>query len=86
MFAKLRKKLEGWKTVLWNAFLGLAPVLLVTLDKLQAVDLSQYMTWWMAIVVGFVVSAIGVWLRYVTTGPIGSKGDEPPAPDTKAGD
>lgn len=86
MFAKLRKKLEGWKTIIWNGFVALVPVLLVSLDKLQAVDLSQYMTWWMAIAVGFVVSAMGVWLRYITTGPVGAKGEEEPTPDTKAGD
>lgn len=86
MFAKLRKKLEGWKTIIWNGFLGLAPVLLVALDKLQAMDLSQYMTWYFAIAAGIIVGGIGTWLRYVTTGPVGSKGEEAPAPDTKAGD
>ena len=50
MFANLRERLKGWKTVLWNAFLGFAPVILVGLDKIQAIDLTQYMTWYMAIV------------------------------------
>lgn len=86
MFAKLREKLKGWKTMIWNGFVAVTPVALVSLDKLQALDLSQYMTWWMAIIVGFLVSAVGVWLRYVTTGPVGSKGEVAPAADTKAGD
>jgi hypothetical protein len=86
MLAKLRKRLEGWKTIIWNAFLGLAPVLLVALDKLQAMDLSPYMTWYFAIGAGILVGGIGTWLRYVTTGPVGSKGEEAPAPQTKAGD
>jgi len=86
MFAKIREKLRGWKTVVWNAFLGFAPVILVGLDKIQAIDLTQYMTWYMAIGVGIMVGGIGTFLRWMTTGPIGSKGDEAPAPATKAGD
>jgi len=82
----LKEKLKGWKTIIWNGFLGVMPVVLVALDKVAAVDMSQYTTWWMAIVVGAVVSAIGVWLRYITTGPVGAKGDEMPADDVKAGD
>jgi hypothetical protein len=82
----LRERLRGWKTIIWNGFVGVTPVVLVTLDKLQTVNLEQYMTWWMAIGVGFLVSAIGVWLRYITTGPVGSKGEDAPAPDAKAGD
>ncbi len=85
MLANLRERLRGWKTIIWNGFVGVTPVVLVTLDKLQTVNLEQYMTWWMAIGVGFVVSAVGVWLRYITTGPVGSKGEET-APDAKAGD
>lgn len=85
-FAALREKLKGYKTMVWNGFVAIVPVVLVSLDKLASVDLSQYMTWWMAIAVGFVVSAVGVWLRYITTGPVGAKGDEAPDPDVKAGD
>ncbi len=86
MFANLRERLRGWKTVIWNGFLGLTPALLVAVDKLQAMDLTPYMTWYMAIAAGILVGAIGTWLRYVTTGPVGSKGEEAPAPDVKAGD
>jgi predicted cobalt transporter CbtA len=86
MFAKLRQRLKGWKTILWNGFLGFAPAILVGLDKIQAIDLTQHMTWWMAIIVGVLVGGIGTLLRYITTGPVGSKGDEAPAQETKAGD
>lgn len=41
MLERLREKVKGWKTLIWNGFVALAPVVLVTLDKLQAVDLSQ---------------------------------------------
>ena len=85
-FAALREHLKGYKTIVWNAFLGFAPVVLVALDKVQAMDLSANMTWWVAIIVGVFVGGIGTLLRWMTTGPIGSKGDEAPAPQTKAGD
>ena len=31
-------------------------------------------------------TAIGVWLRYITTGPVGAKDDEKPVLDVKGGD
>ena len=85
MWRRFRRKLDGWKTIIWNGFLGVAPVVLVSLDKLASLDLSQYMTWWLAILVGCVVSVIGVWLRYITTGPVGAKDDETPVLDVKGG-
>mgnify|MGYP006354836269 CR=1 FL=1 len=36
MWRCCRKKLHGWKTILWNGFLGIAPVVLVSLDKLAS--------------------------------------------------
>ena len=86
MFAKLKEKLRGWKTIIWNAFLALAAPLAIAADKLGAVDFTDKVGPIGAVVIGFVVAAIGMWLRYVTTGPVGAKGDEAPAPDVKAGD
>lgn len=84
--AAFREKIRGWKTIIWNAIIAILPVALVALDKLQAVDLSQFMTPWAAIGVGFLVSAVGVWLRTITTGPVGATGTAEPAPNVKAGD
>lgn len=84
--AKLREKLKGWKTIIWNGFVALMPLVLVSLDKLQALDLTQYMSAPLAILAGFVIGGVGMGLRVVTTGPVGSKGDDAPAPDVKAGD
>jgi hypothetical protein len=86
MFAAIREKLRGWKTMIWNGFLALAAPIAVALQQLGAVDWSQYVGPIGAICIGLVVAAIGVWLRYVTTGPVGAKGDEAPAADVKAGD
>jgi cell division protein FtsX len=93
MFAGLRQKLVGWKTIIWARTLvvlglvagGIVPIL-------QLIDGSQ---------IGFfippkytpfiplIVAAIGIvteWLRRITTGPVGSKGEETPSPEAKAGD
>lgn len=80
------EKIKGWKTVIWNMIVALFPVVLESLDKLQALDLNQYLTPVNAIIAGFVIAGVGVLLRLITTGPVGSKGDEAPAPATKAGD
>ncbi len=86
-FAAIRERLLGWKTIIWNAFIGLMPVILVSLDKLQALDLTPYMTPWMGIFVGFLIAAVGTYLRYISVGPVGSKGtEEPTDPAVKAGD
>ena len=87
MWSRIKKKLDGWKTIIWNGFIGVTPLILVSLDKLQALDLTPWMTPWVGIGVGFVISAVGVWLRYITTGPVGAKGSETPDPNVvKAGD
>ena len=86
-FEAIRQRLLGWKTIIWNAFLGMMPLILVSLDKLQALDLSPYMTPAMGIFVGFLIAAVGTYLRYISVGPVGSKGTEEPSdPDVKAGD
>lgn len=86
MFARLREKLKGYKTVVWNAFLALAAPVAVALQQLGAIDWSQYVGPLGAIGIGFLIAGVGIGLRYLTTGPVGAKGDEAPAPDVKAGD
>jgi hypothetical protein len=86
MFAKLREKLKGWKTIIVNVVLGIAGAAYPLYLQLQSVDLTPVIP--AKYVAFFVVgnALIGIGLRCITTGPIGSKGDEAPAPDTKAGD
>ena len=94
MFAKiktaisnLREKLLGWKTILWNVFLALVTPLAIALEKLGAVDWAQYVGPLGAIGIGFLIAGVGVYLRYISVGPVGSKGTEEPSdPDVKAGD
>lgn len=86
MFAKLCEKLKGWKTVIINLTTGLPALLYGFYLELQTVDFTPVIP--AKYVAAFVVvnSLIGIVLRYVTTGPVGAKGDEAPAPQVKAGD
>ncbi len=86
-FAKIRERMLGWKTIAWNIFLGLSPAVAVALQKLDAIEWSQWVGPFGAIVIGFLIGAVGIWLRCISVGPVGSKGtEEPTDPDVKAGD
>lgn len=86
MFAKVREKLKGWKTVIVNAVLGLAGAAYPLYLEFQSIDLTPVIP--AKYVSAFVIfnALIGIGLRCITTGPVGSKGEEPATPDTKAGD
>lgn len=86
MLAKLREKLKGWKTIVWNLFLGLAAPAAIALQQLGAIDWSQYVGPIGAVFIGLGIAAVGILLRCATTGPVGAKGEDEPAPDVKAGD
>lgn len=82
MWRKLRARLTGWRTILWNAFIAVVPVILASLDELKTIDLGAYLTPLNAVIAGFVVGAVGVWLRCLTTGPVGGA-DAPDVPATE---
>ena len=93
MFASITQKLKGWKTIIWArvlVFVGLVSGAVVPLlqmvngDQIGVFIPPKYTPF-----IPLVVAAIGMiteWLRHVTTGPVGSKGDVPATPQTKAGD
>lgn len=93
MFASLREKLKGWKTIIWARLLivlgllagALVPILQAfTSDTVSALIPPQYQPF-----APLILSVIGVVteaLRHVTTGPVGAKGDDPPPLGIKAGD
>lgn len=89
MFAKIRFKIEGWKTIIWARTLVLIGVVVTVLsvmtgDEVSAILPDRYKPFAPMILalIGIVTEA----LRRVTTGPVGSKGDQPATPETKAGD
>lgn len=93
MFAKLREKLKGWKTIIWARMLvvlGLvAGVLVPLLQVVNGDQIGFFIPPKYTPFIPLIAAVIGLvteWLRRVTTGPVGAKGDEAPAPDVKAGD
>lgn len=86
MFAAFREKLRGWKTIIANGLTGFPAALYGLYLEFQTVDFTPVIPakYAAAAVVG--MSVLGVILRIITTGPVGSKGEEKPSPDVKAGD
>ena len=86
MFAKLLEKLKGWKTIVVNSALALPSALYTLYLALATVDFTPVIPAKYVAVFALCWSLLGIVLRLVTTGPVGSKGEEAPAPETKAGD
>jgi hypothetical protein len=84
MWALLKTKLKGWKTVIVDAIVGLPAPLLFLYEQFQGVDVTPLIPEkYAAAVPGMTV--LGVMLRIITTGPIGRKGDQDAAPAAKVG-
>jgi len=93
MFAKIAEKLKGWKTIIWaralTAFGLIAGILVPLLQLVNGDQIGFFISQKYTPFIPLIVAAIGMiteWLRRVTTGPVGSKGDEPATPAIKAGD
>jgi hypothetical protein len=73
MFAALREKLKGYKTIIANAVVGLPAGALYVYTQFSTVDVTPVIP--AKYVAIFVVcnAVLGVILRIVTTGPVGSK-------------
>ena len=82
----LREKLKGWKTIIIGSLAAAPLALLQIAEQLSLIDPKAILPdpWGARVALGLAVAMI--LLRLVTTGPVGSKGDEEPAQDTKAGD
>ncbi len=86
MFATLREKARGWKTVLANSAVGIPATLLYLWTEFSTVDFTPLIP--AKYVALFLVcnSILGVVLRIFTTGPVGAKGNQEPDANVKAGD
>jgi hypothetical protein len=74
MFAGLRHKLKGWKTVAVNAIVGLPASLLFVYEQFQGVDVTPLIPAKYAAAAVAAMAVLGVVLRLLTTGPLGHKG------------
>ena len=93
MFANIREKLKGWKTIIWSWFLillGLVFGLIIPLlDALNVAQVNAVIPEKLVPFAPLILVAVGEVtkrLRQVTTGPVGSKGDAPASSATRAGD
>jgi hypothetical protein len=86
MFDNLREKLKGYKTIVFNIVMGAPAAILTFLDALKVVDISAlFPAEWGPRVIA-IMAVVGIVLRFITTGPMGAKGDAEPEPNAKAGD
>lgn len=86
MFEGLRKRLLGWKTIIANVVVGLPAAALYLYTEFSVVDFTAVIP---AKYVGLFVfcnALLGVFLRVITTGPVGSKSELIPPIPLKAGD
>ena len=93
MFASITQKLKGWKTIIWArtvVLLGLlSGVVIPLLQMVNGDQIGIFIPPKYTPFIPLIVAAIGMvteWLRHVTTGPVGSKGEVAATPQTKAGD
>ncbi len=85
-FQWLRDKMKGWKTVIIGSLVGMPLALLELAEQFKLIDPATVLPepWGQRVALGLALAMI--LLRMITTGPVGAKGDETPAPDVKAGD
>lgn len=72
----LRAKLRGWRTLAFNAVLGSGSVILLFLDELKSIDLSEVVSAKVLPYITLGVSIAGLMLRIYTTHPVGRYRDE----------
>jgi uncharacterized membrane protein YidH (DUF202 family) len=74
MWQRLKERLKGYRTVIFGASLTIAMGALEILQLMQAIDLHQFLSPRHATIGGLAIGIIVVWLRLITTGPVGEKG------------
>ena len=86
MFSRITEKLKGWKTIIVNTITGLPAALYVLYLQFETVDFTPVIPQKYAAYFVVGMSVLGIFLRLITTGPVGSKGEVAATPQTKAGD
>lgn len=86
MFSRITEKLKGWKTIIVNMITGLPAALYVLYLQFSTIDFTPVIPQKYAAYFVVGMSVLGILLRLITTGPVGSKGEVAATPQTKAGD
>ena len=66
-------KLKGWRTIVLNAALATAPLVLLVLDYAQTVDVSTVFSPVGVLAYTVFVHVANIGLRYITTTPVGAQ-------------
>ncbi len=85
-YAALLEQSKGWRTIIFGAIVGAPLTILQILNELSVLDLTTVIPPPWGVRIATAVTVVMILLRLITTGPVGSKGDETPADDVKAGD
>jgi hypothetical protein len=82
MFSALRTKLKGWRTVIFHAAYGIPSVILLFSDQIKSagIDVTPILKRWLTpdgiLFATTMMAIIGVFLRVITTTPIGKSEPE----------
>jgi len=69
----LRARAKGWRTIAWGGALTATGPLIETLDTLKTVDWAHFMTPRNVALAAAGIGIVTLWLRWITTGPVGNK-------------
>jgi hypothetical protein len=73
LWQRLHSRIKGWRTMAWGGAVTAAAPLIETLDTLKTVDWSQFLTPRNVALAAAGIGIVTLWLRWVTTGPVGEK-------------
>lgn len=73
MWAALRAKLKGYRTIIANALVGVPAAVMVIYTEFASVDFTPVIPAKYVAIFVLCNAVLGVILRILTTGPIGSK-------------
>lgn len=86
MFTALREKLKGYKTIVANVVVGLPAAMMYLYTEFATVDFTPVIPAKYVALFLFCNAVLGVVLRIITTGPVGSKSELTLPVPLKAGD
>lgn len=73
LVAWLRKKLKGWRTILFGALVTIASIAAEIFESLHTIDLAPLLPPEYALRIISIIGLVTILLRLVTTGRIGQK-------------